>query len=101
MIVNGSSRRMYVMRRLAGILFTLHPLLSSRGIFLFSPISEWCIILVALLGCRQVVRRQVLVLVFGGSNPSIPTTAYFVAPLYNLTYEEKIWQMTWFSYYFD
>ena len=36
MIVNGSSRRMYVMRRLAGILSTLHPLLSSRGIFSFS-----------------------------------------------------------------
>ena len=86
MIVNGSSRRMCIVRWLAGILSTLHPtpLLSSRGIFLFSPISEWCIILLALLGCRQVVRHQVLVLTFGGSNPSIPTKAYFVAPLYNL-----------------
>ena len=85
MIVNGSSRRMYVMRRLAGTsIHPLPPLLSSRGIFLFPPISEWCIILLALLGCRQVVRPQVLVLVFGGSNPSIPTKAYFVASLYNL-----------------
>ena len=38
MIVNGSSRRMYFVRRLAGILSTLHPLLSSRGIF---PFSTW------------------------------------------------------------
>lgn len=82
MIVNGSSRRMYVMRRLAGILST--PPAFEQGDFPFLPTSEWCIILIALLGCRQVVRHQVLVLTFGGSNPSIPTKACFVAPLYNL-----------------
>ena len=56
---------------------------AERG-FSFLPTSEWCIILLALLGCRQVVRHQVLVLTFGGSNPSIPTKACFVTPLYNL-----------------
>ena len=84
MIVNGSSRRMCIVRRLAGILSTLHPPCFRAGGFSFLPTSEWCIILLALLGCRQVVRHQVLVLTFGGSNPSIPTKAYFVAPLYNL-----------------
>ena len=35
MIVNGSSRRMYVMRRLAGILSTLHPPAFEQGDFPF------------------------------------------------------------------
>lgn len=35
MIVNGSSRRMYVMRRLAGILSTLHPPCFRAGGFSF------------------------------------------------------------------
>ena len=33
---------------------------------------QFAIIKIA-MGCRQVVRHKVLVLAFGGSNPSIPT----------------------------
>ncbi len=39
MIVNGSSRRMYVMRRLAGILSTLHPPAFEQGDFLFFDLA--------------------------------------------------------------